>query len=130
MEGAQRTSRDIHTPPAHPPRPQSHPSWKKDATIHPLDLATASKHGFCLIFVYRIMYQSIPSLTIPGRPLGIRTFLLPLGWSGFRPTFLPGGRGFESENFPTVLKENCRNFSICFKKPGTYSLKSKCSCAV
>ena len=34
---------------------------------------------------------------------------------GFLPNFLcPGGRGFELEKFPTVLKEKCRNF---LKKP-------------
>ena len=49
---------------------------------------------------------------------------------GFLPNFVcPGGRGFESEKFSTVLKERCRNFSICFRETGG-SLKSKCSCAV
>ena len=66
----------------------------------------------------------------PGRPSGIRTFSLPPGGSGFRPTFFArGGRGFELEKFSTVLKKKCKNFSICFKKPGG-SLKSRCSCAV
>ena len=49
---------------------------------------------------------------------------------GFPPNFLClGGQGFELEKFSTVLKEKCRNFSICFKETGG-SLKSKCSCAV
>ena len=57
------------------------------------------------------MYQSVPSLTIPPATPGIRTFSL------------PGGRGFELEKFSTVLKESCRNFSICFKEIGV-SLKT------
>ena len=52
----------------------------------------------------------------PGRPPRIRTLSLPQG-SGFRPIFFPGGRRFELEKFPTVLKEKCRNFSICFVHP-------------
>ena len=48
----------------------------------------------------------------------------------FLPNFLClGGRGFELEKFSTVLKEKCRNFSICFKETGG-SLKSRCLCAV
>ena len=50
-----------------------------------------------------LMYQSIPSLTIPppppGRPPGIRAFYLPLG-SDFRSFVLPGGllpRGLKSK---------------------------------
>ena len=65
-----------------------------------------------------LMYQSISSLTIPpGRPPGIRTFSLP-GGPGFAQLSLPGGRGFELQKFSTVLKENRRNFSICFKEIG------------
>ena len=49
---------------------------------------------------------------------------------GFSSKFLCwGSRGFELEKFSTVLKEKCRNFSICFKETGG-SLKSRCSCAV
>ena len=49
---------------------------------------------------------------------------------GFRPTFFAWGiGGFELEKFSTVLKEKCRNFSICFKETGDI-LKSSCSCAV
>ena len=37
---------------------------------------------------------------------------------GFSPSFLcPGGQGYELEKFSTVLKEKCKNFSICFKEP-------------
>ena len=36
---------------------------------------------------------------------------------GFSPSFLcPGGQGFEFEKFSTLLKEKCRNVSICLKK--------------
>ena len=47
---------------------------------------------------------------------------------GIRIFSLAGGQGFELENFSTLLKEKCRNFSICFKETGG-SLKSRCSCA-
>ena len=42
----------------------------------------------------------------------------------FAQLSLPGGRGFELEKFFTVLKEKCRNFSICFEETGG-SLKSQ-----
>ena len=41
-----------------------------------------------------------------------------------------GRRGFKFEKFSAVLKEKCRNVSICLKKTTRGSLKSKCSCAV
>ena len=45
------------------------------------------------IFLERLMYQSIPTLTIPLRQHpGISTFSL-LGESGFCPTFFAGGGG-------------------------------------
>ena len=48
----------------------------------------------------------------------------------FSPNHIcPGSRGFGSESFSTVLKEKCRNFSICFKETGG-SLQIRCSCAV
>ena len=47
----------------------------------------------------------------------------------FAQLSLPGGRGFELKKFSAVLKQQCRNFSICFKETGG-SLKSRCSCAV
>ena len=76
-----------------------------------------------------VMNQSISSLTIPpGRPQGIHTSSLP-GGSVFAQLSLPGGRGFELEKFSAVLKEKCKNFSVCFKEAGG-SLKSRCSCAV
>ena len=76
-----------------------------------------------------IVYQSIPSLTIPPSPPGIRH--VPTAWgSGFRPTFLARGLGFRiREIFYIVRKEKCRNFSICFKETGG-RMKSRCSCAV
>ena len=81
-------------------------------------------------FLVGVVHQSVPSLTIPPRrPPGIHTFS-PHGGVWFSPNFLcPGGRGFELEKFSTVLKEKCRNFSICFRESGG-SLKSRCSCAV
>ena len=54
-------------------------------------------------------------------------FSLPRGL-GFRPTFFAWGSGFKYEKFSLVLKENCGNFSICFKEIKG-SLKSRCSCA-
>ena len=49
---------------------------------------------------------------------------------GFSPNFLfSEGLDFESEKFPTVLKEKCSNLMDFSKKPGD-SLKSRCSCAV
>ena len=55
-----------------------------------------------------------PSQTIPGDSL---VFIAP--GVGFSPNFLcPAGRGFQLEKFPTVLKEKCRNFTICFKETG------------
>ena len=68
--------------------------------------------------------QSIPSLTIPRRLPGIRMFSLP-GRRVFAQLSLLKGRRFELDK---VLKEKCRNFSICFKEIGG-SLKSMCSCA-
>ena len=65
------------------------------------------------------MYQSIPSLTISP----------PRATPAIRTSHYPGDRGFELEKFSTVLKEKCRNFSICFKETGS-RLKSRCSCAV
>ena len=35
------------------------------------------------------------------------------------------GRDFELEKFPTVLKEKCRNFSICFKETGAGQLEKQ-----
>ena len=76
-----------------------------------------------------VMYQSIPSLTIPGATARDSHVLTTRG-VGFSPNFLcPGGRGFELEKLSAVLKENCKNFSICFKETGG-SLKSRCFCAV
>ena len=75
-----------------------------------------------------IMYPSVASLTIPRATPGIRTFSLP--WARvFAQLSLLEGCGFQLEKFPTVLKEKCRNFSICFKETGG-SLKSRCYCAV
>ena len=66
--------------------------------------------------VWRFMHQSIPSLTIPrANPGDSHVFTVPR--VGFSPNFLcPEARGFESEKFSTVLKEKCRNFSICFEQ--------------
>ena len=76
------------------------------------------------------MCQSIPNLTIPppSDPRGIARSHY-LGVWVFAQLSLPEGRGFELEKFFTVLKEKCRNFSICFEESGG-SLKSKCSRAV
>ena len=64
----------------------------------------------------------------PGDPRGFARFHCPGGWV-FNRTFFARNRGFESKKFCTVLKEKCRNFSICFKETGG-SLESRCSCAV
>ena len=76
------------------------------------------------------MCQSIPSLTIPpSRATPGDSHVLTAQGVGFLPNNLcPGGRGFELEKFSTVLKEKCRNFSICFKETGGI-LQSRCSCA-
>ena len=64
------------------------------------------------------LHQSIPSLSIPpGDPRGFAHSQCPRG-QVFAQLSLPGGRGFELEKFYTVLKEKCRNFSICFKETG------------
>ena len=73
------------------------------------------------------MYQSIPSLTIPRATLGDSHVLTAQG-SGFRQLSLPGGRGFELEKFPTVLRKMQELFDL-FQKTGS-SLKTRCSCAV
>ena len=78
---------------------------------------------------YRVMYQSIPSLITPRAIPGDSHVLPDRGGRIFAQLSLPGGRGFESEKFSTVLKEKCGNFSICFKETGG-SLKIRCSCAV
>ena len=78
------------------------------------DLGTFHIHWF---------FGRAPNVSVnfkPGHPLRatprVRTFSLS-GGSGFRPTsFAPGGRGFELEKFSTVLKEQCKNFWICFKE--------------
>ena len=77
----------------------------------------------------RLMYQSIPSLPIPlGDPQGFAHSHCP--GVGFSRNFLcSGGRGFELQKFSTVLKEKCKNSSICFKESGG-SLKDMCSCVV
>ena len=64
-------------------------------------------------------------LTIPRATAGDSHVLTAPG-VGFSHNFLwPGGWGFELKKFRTVLKEKCRNFSICFKETGI-SLKSRC----
>ena len=75
-----------------------------------------------------LMYQSIPSLTTPpGDPRGFARSNCP-GGRVYAQLSLPGGQGFELEEFSTVLKDKCRiNFSICFEETGS-SLKSRCSC--
>ena len=70
-----------------------------------------------------LMYQSIPSLSIPPSP---SPPVDPRGFArshcpgvGFSPNFLcPGDRGFEFEKFPTILKEKCWNFPFVSKRPG------------
>ena len=75
------------------------------------------------------MCQSIPSLTIPRATPGDSQIPTAQGF-GFSPNFLlPGGQALELEKFSAVLKEKCRNFSICFKETRG-SMKSRCSCAV
>ena len=79
-----------------------------------------------IVFHQKIMCQSIPCLTIPpGDPSRSHC----RGGRVFAQLSLPGSRGFEFDKFSAVLKEKCRNFSICFKETGG-SLKSRCSCAV
>ena len=54
----------------------------------------------------------------PGDPGDPHVFTA-LAGIGFSPSLLcPEGSGFELEKFPAVLKEKCRNFSICFKETG------------
>ena len=80
----------------------------------------------------RLMYQSIPILTIPPGDPG-DSHVPTAQRVGFSPNFLSlgggGGRSFELEKFSIVRKEKCRNFSICFKEIEG-SLKSRCCCAV
>ena len=56
-------------------------------------------------------------------------FSLPGGWV-FAHLSLPGGGvgGFKLKKISAVLKEKCRNFSICFIETGG-SLKNRCSYA-
>ena len=75
---------------------------------------------------YCLLYQSIPSLIIPpGDPRVFARYHCP-GDRVFAQLSLPGDRGFELENFPTVLKDKCRNVMISLGG----SLKNRCSCAV
>ena len=75
------------------------------------------------------MYQSIPSLTI-ARATARDSLVLTARRVGFSPNCLcSGGLGFELEKFRTVLKEKCRDFTICFEETRG-SLKRRCSCAV
>ena len=55
---------------------------------------------------------------IPRASPAIRTFSLPVWVSVSRNFLCPGDPAFELEKFTTVLKENCENFSICFKEIG------------
>ena len=76
----------------------------------------------------RLIYVSVNSKPDhpppPGDPRGFAPSHCP--GVGFSPNFLcPGVRSFEIEKFSAVLKEKCRNFSICFKETGG-SLKSGC----
>ena len=74
------------------------------------------------------MYQSIP--IPPPRATSGDSHILTAWRLGFSPNFpCAGGGGFELEKFPIVLKEKCRNFSICLKETG-FSLTTRCSCAV
>ena len=75
--------------------------------------------------IFWIMYQLIPSLTIP------RAFARSHcpGVQVFAQFSLPGGRGFELVKFVTVLREKCMNFSNCFQESGG-SLESRYYCAV
>ena len=67
--------------------------------------------------LFLIMYQLIPSLTIPpSDPRGFARSHCPGERRVFAQFSLPGGQGFEFEKFSTVLKEKCRNVSICFKE--------------
>ena len=69
---------------------------------------------------FNFMYQSVPSLAIPPpRATPGDSHVLTARGVGFLPNFLcPGRRGFELENFSTVLKEKCRNLQICVKETG------------
>ena len=78
--------------------------------------------------IANVSINSKPDHPPPGRPPGIHLFSLP-GGRVFAQPFCSVRWGFELEKFTTVLKEKCRNFSICFKETGG-SLKSRCSCAV
>ena len=51
----------------------------------------------------------------PGRPQGFARSHCP-GGQVFAQLSLPGGSGFDSEKFPTVLKENAGNFRFISKK--------------
>ena len=64
-----------------------------------------------------VSVNSKPDHSPAGEPRGFARFHC--SGVGISPNFhCPGDRGFESEKFPTVLKEKCRNFSICFKETG------------
>ena len=76
-------------------------------------------------FFPSVMYQLVPSLIIPWVTPGDSHVFTASGVA-FSPNFFcPGGRGFKLEKFATVLKEKCRNFSICFKEI-QISLKNRC----
>ena len=64
----------------------------------------------------------------PDDPRGFARSHCP-GGQVFAQLLCPGRRGFEFEKFSAVLKEKCRNFSICFKETRG-SFINKCSCAV
>ena len=93
------------------------------------------KHIYVLLFFWcfqenysSVSVNSKPDHPPPGHP---PTFARShfLGGRVFAQLSLPGGRGFELQKFSAVLKEKCRNFSICFKETRG-SLKTRCSCAV
>ena len=89
-----------------------------------LQLSQICAHRFEVI---NVSVSSKPD-HLPGDPQGFALSHFP--GVRFFPNFLcPGGRGIEFEKFSTVLKENCRKFSICFKETRG-SLISRCSWAV
>ena len=78
------------------------------------------------------MHRCFDNVSVNSKPdhlPGIPTFPLPGGGAVFAQFSLLWDRGFELEEFSSILKEKFRNFSICFQETGG-TLKSRCSCAV
>ena len=95
------------------------------------NIGIGSKDNILKMSLQKISYVLVNSKPDhPPPPRAIPGYSFPLPWGQvFAQLLLPGGRGFKLEKFSRVLKDKCRNFSICFKETGG-SFKSRYSCAV